>query len=1002
MNSSLRQLATVLSQAQNQTHLLSISKKTVFFIVAMQLVFISSTMAQCPPVGTPYPGDICQEAPIICAGLDGYCNTLSNINNQQEFPGCAANVLNNDEWLAFIPITSAISLAVIPSNCQGVSSNIGIQGAIYGNCMSQPIALQCECTENPFFLSANNLVPGQVYYLMLDGCAGDICDYAIQIQNGSVGCAPTITGPIIVCDEDTATYAIIDFIGMVLTIEWLPIPNASFTTSDDSITVVWDHSFSGKSQVCALVTDINQSIQTICRDVQVNTHTPPSPIGSTTACPFTTAAYSMIGLGSCYQGQPILWSVTNGEIEGGTHDSANINVLWTTPGIGEICISTMLGNDTVVNCLSVNIQTIAECEVGNNGNTCDSTIFLCQGLDGLNLSLNDYNYPQYFPGCPANSLNNPSWYSFMANSETVTISVTPSNCQGTNGQFGIQGAIYANCGGEPLTQQCECTDAFFMLSSDQFVPGQIYYLVLDGCAGDICDFTVEMLQGSTVCTPSIIGPSQVCVGNVVTYSFVGADPIWSIEWQPITGAVAYGNGTSAQVLWNTNVDSSQVCALVTDTNQISQLYCLDVVVESADNPFPVGSTEVCPGFYYTYAISTNSNCQYEGEFFWTWTNGIPAGSSPTDEVIYLAWAEAGEVCLNHINGTDTIANCIAVNILGEFSCLPCALLQADAGEFIIDCTTSSIDSIIVGTTNLPDSVALFQWTLNGVVVSTTPMVHVEGLGTYIFTVTNSLNGCSAFDMLEFNEDLNAPVANAEPGLPISCLNPVVTIYSVGSSTGPNIAYDWIGPNGFVSNEINPMVSTDGNYTLIVTNTENGCTASFEVTVPYLAIEVIIEVVTTPDSCHTNSGTASAGSILGVPTTYLWSTGDTTSAISGLAAGNYGITVTLGACEYSEDFAIDSLSCTGTTEMLAGIQFQVLPNPNGGQFSVLLNVAFPTTLELELVDVLGQTISTLQPMKTFGEGQHRIDFSQDWLPSGTYYLVVKNDKGRMGTKVELVR
>jgi hypothetical protein len=100
--------------------------------------------------------------------------------------------------------------------------------------------------------------------------------------------------------------------------------------------------------------------------------------------------------------------------------------------------------------------------------------------------------------------------------------------------------------------------------------------------------------------------------------------------------------------------------------------------------------------------------------------------------------------------------------------------------------------------------------------------------------------------------------------------------------------------------------------------------------------------------------------------------------------------------------VDSVGCTGTTEVLAGIQFQVLPNPNGGQFSMLLDVASPTTLELELVDVLGLTVSTLQPPKTFGTGQHRLDFQQAWLPSGSYYLMVKTDKGKRGVKMEVVR
>ena len=100
--------------------------------------------------------------------------------------------------------------------------------------------------------------------------------------------------------------------------------------------------------------------------------------------------------------------------------------------------------------------------------------------------------------------------------------------------------------------------------------------------------------------------------------------------------------------------------------------------------------------------------------------------------------------------------------------------------------------------------------------------------------------------------------------------------------------------------------------------------------------------------------------------------------------------------------IDSVACTSTSEAFGGTSFQVLPNPNSGQFSVLVDVLSPIALELELVDVHGREVSTVQPMKTFGIGQHKVDFHQIVLPDGTYFLLVKNGKGKMAMKVEVVR
>ncbi|MBK8566238.1 MAG: T9SS type A sorting domain-containing protein [Saprospiraceae bacterium] len=341
----------------------------------------------------------------------------------------------------------------------------------------------------------------------------------------------------------------------------------------------------------------------------------------------------------------------------------------------------------------------------------------------------------------------------------------------------------------------------------------------------------------------------------------------------------------------------------------------------------------------------------------------------------------------------------------NLACLPCDSLQAEIlGDLIIDCTTTSIDTVSVGTTNLPDSVALYQWTLNGVVVSSTPSVNIQAFGTYIFTVTNALNGCSASDTLVFSQNTDTPIADAGPDFILSCLNPTATLDGSGSSAGPQYQYQWTGPGILDPDVINPIVNEPGVYTLTVINLANGCTATDETLVlqdsgPILPDNPFIIV---PDSCHLNTGSISFVYNGPLQLSLLWSTGDTTNTISGLSAGAYGLHILYGNCETNFTIQVDSVGCTGTTEVLAGIQFQVLPNPNSGQFSVLLDVDSPTTLEMELVDVLGRTVSTLQPPKAFGTGQHRIDFQQAGLPSGTYYLVIKNEKGRMGVKVEVVR
>ncbi|MBK6932635.1 MAG: HYR domain-containing protein [Saprospirales bacterium] len=183
---------------------------TCLWLGASQLL-----QAQCPPPGFPDPGNTCPLAPILCENLDGYCSTINNNNTVQSFPGCSgAWTLNNDEWFAFYAGTTSITIQVTPLNCSSGPMQ-GLQGGIYAAC-GPPwtvIDVQCVCTEEPFILSANNYTVGGVYWFVLDGCSGNVCDYRIDVLSGStIGMPPAdpgaISGPLAVCPEAGANYAI--------------------------------------------------------------------------------------------------------------------------------------------------------------------------------------------------------------------------------------------------------------------------------------------------------------------------------------------------------------------------------------------------------------------------------------------------------------------------------------------------------------------------------------------------------------------------------------------------------------------------------------------------------------------------------------------------------------------------------------------------------------------------------------------------------------------------
>ncbi|MBK6995390.1 MAG: T9SS type A sorting domain-containing protein [Lewinellaceae bacterium] len=172
-------------------------------------------------------------------------------------------------------------------------------------------------------------------------------------------------------------------------------------------------------------------------------------------------------------------------------------------------------------------------------------------------------------------------------------------------------------------------------------------------------------------------------------------------------------------------------------------------------------------------------------------------------------------------------------------------------------------------------------------------------GTYIITVRSIGNGCTATAEFVIMQDATIPIATAVANGMISCNVPAAQLSSAGSSSGPNIAMLWTGPGGFTFDIPNPQVFIPGIYTLLVTNTQNGCTASTQVevfsdgSVPVVNATASGQLNCSNQSVQLNSGNSDPGA------SYNW-TGPN-GFVSTLpnptvsVPGNYMVVVTVGTC-----------------------------------------------------------------------------------------------------------
>ncbi len=564
---------------------------------------------------------------------------------------------------------------------------------------------------------------------------------------------------------------------------------------------------------------------------------------------------------------------------------------------------------------------------------CAEACVVCDidGFTGYNNISEDGEAPDDF--CTT-TVHHAQWIAFIAGSENLTITVTPSSC---NSGWGLEVAIYESldCENFNLVTNCDgdinLGEVGTFTNTVPLVIGQYYYFVMDGNHDDSCNYTINVTEGSTMVPPlpdpePIEGAETVCLSETAAYSIPPISGANFYEWR-LNGQLI-SEGDSTEIAWNTPgtyelcVTAFNVCDTVVPACMLVQVLepeTTDLTFDICEgNCIEVADSLICDPGNYAFTLSTVEGCDSivnaEISLLPASITNLHASICSTDSLLvgntwYYPPGQFTET-LSGVNGCDSIINLTLNQIICEIS----GVTSAQPVECFGEASGVLTFSISNGT---PPFTYLWQQfggdlSGSGILAGINTEANINDLpeGTYLITVNDQFGN----DVILTTYISSPPPLSLEffqtlyNGFNIDCFGDATGSVSVMVQGGtPEYSYVW--SNGQTQPTISGLSS--GNYAVMITDAA-GCEIGAQVSLdepPPLEITVVL---TDPNCDGPDSGSAEILSVSGGVAPYAFAINEqafgTTSLFSGLSSGTNTVS------------AIDANGCLAdTTAILDEVQ-----------------------------------------------------------------------------------
>lgn len=774
--------------------------------------------------------DECVNAPLIC-DLNGYCGNTSGSYTAGNTSGLGnfCGSIENNSWLSFVASGTSASLAFNSGGCQDNSS--GIQAVIYAssNCTSFTEVSNCESQGNgsgSFTITTNvNLVPGQTYYVMIDGFAGNICSYTVAAQAG-VALGQQITGPSQVCPGYSAT---LGSSSAASSYTWTSNPPGTYPhtqTITVTPTVTTTYTLALGPSACTPTGAIVVKTVTVTNTLNPANITAPNPIcmGSNINLSSLTngGTYAWTGpagfTGNTQNVTVNNWTAANNGVYGLTINygpgcataPATINLTGTpSPTINlsvapslTVCagqaVTMTASGGTGVNGYTWNWNLLQA--TGNTqfcvsipfvGTTCNNMPFSIPGMAaGPNATFTPSQSTQICvssenaAGCPGNKCVN---IVVLPAAAGLTVSPTATICPGQNTTLTVSGgstytwtpaATLSSANGATVTASPTVTTTYTVSSP--------------GCSSVQTKTVQVIVSGVPPAIGAITGPTLVCANSTgLTYSVnnvASTNYTWTV---PAGASITSGtNSNIATVNFGSSAGTVSVvavasCGTATASINVALSPALNLTVTPA-------SSNICPGGTVALSASGATNYTWSPSASLSSANGANVTASPTTATTYTVIGATGtctgsataNITMNgalSLTVTPTTSNIcpggtVALSASGatSYTWSPSASLSSANGSNVTASPTTATTYTVIGASGTCTGSATTNVTLSGgltlTVTANTPTV-CPGASALL-----GVTGATSYTWA------NASTLSASTGTGVTASPVANTVYTVTGST----------------------------------------------------------------------------------------------------------------------------------------------------------------------------------------------------------------------------